>query len=71
MPKTIDEKTILEFLDNNLNISETSRKLFMHRNTLMYRLDKVENSTGLNIKNFSDAVTFKLITVLNKLLTVI
>ncbi len=63
--------TCEEFLDNNLNISETSRKLFMHRNTLMYRLDKVENLTGLNIKNFSDAVTFKLITILNKLLTVI
>lgn len=59
--------TCEEFLDNNLNISETSRKLFMHRNTLMYRLDKVEKATGLNIKNFPDALTFKLITILAKL----
>lgn len=60
-------KTCEEFLDNDLNISETSRKLFMHRNTLMYRLDKVEAKTGLNIRNFQDAVTFRLITILKKL----
>lgn len=60
-------KTCEEFLDDDLNISETSRKLFMHRNTLMYRLDKVEAKTGLNIRNFQDAVTFRLITILKKL----
>ncbi len=61
--------TAEEFLANSLNVSETSRELFMHRNTLMYRLDKIEKITGLNIKNFSDAVTFRLITVLNKLMS--
>lgn len=59
--------TAEEFLENNLNVSETSRKLFLHRNTLTYRLDKIERSTGLNIRKFSDAVTFRLITVLSKL----
>ena len=59
--------TAEEFLENNLNISETSRKLFLHRNTLIYRLDKIERKTGLNIRKFSDAVTFRLITVLIKL----
>ncbi len=56
------------FLDSSLNISETSRNLFMHRNTLTYRLDKIERATGLNIRKFSDAVTFRVITVLYKLL---
>ncbi len=59
--------TAEEFLENNLNLSETSRKLYLHRNTLMYRLDKIERETGLNIRKFSDAVTFRLITVLMKL----
>jgi carbohydrate diacid regulator len=60
--------TAEEFLENSLNVSETSRNLFMHRNTLIYRLDKIEKSTGLNIKNFSDAVTFRLITILHKII---
>ncbi len=59
--------TAEEFLENSLNVSETSRKLYLHRNTLTYRLDKIEKATGLNIRNFSDAVTFRLITVLSKL----
>ncbi len=59
--------TAEEFLENNLNVSETSRKIYLHRNTLMYRLDKIEKATGLNIRKFSDAVTFRLITVLSKL----
>jgi carbohydrate diacid regulator len=59
--------TAEEFLENSLNVSETSRKLFMHRNTLTYRLDKIEKMTGLNIRKFSDAVTFRYITILNKL----
>lgn len=59
--------TAEEFLDNNLNVSETSRNLYMHRNTLMYRLDKIERVMGLNLRNFSDAVTFRLITILYKL----
>ncbi len=55
------------FLEEDLNTSETSRKLFLHRNTLTYRLDKIEKLTGLNLRKFSDAVTFRLITVLHKL----
>lgn len=60
--------TAEEFLENNLNVSETARKLYMHRNTLTYRLDKIERATGLNIKNFSDAVTFRLSNLLYKLI---
>jgi carbohydrate diacid regulator len=59
--------TAEEFLENSLNVSETARKLYLHRNTLTYRLDKIEKSTGLNIRKFSDAVTFRLITILSKL----
>ena len=59
--------TAEEFLENNLNVSETSRTLYMHRNTLMYRLDKLERVTGLNLRKFSDAVTFRVITILNRL----
>ena len=56
--------TAQEFLESNLNASQTARKLFLHRNTLSYRLDKIQRETGLNIRNFSDAVTFRLITLL-------
>ena len=59
--------TAEEFLENSLNISETSRNLYLHRNTLTYRLDKIEKESGLNIRKFSDAVTFRLITILTKL----
>ncbi len=59
--------TAEEFLENSLNVSETSRKLYLHRNTLTYRLDKIEKATGLNIRKFSDAVTFRLITILSRL----
>lgn len=59
--------TAEEFLENSLNVSETSRNLYMHRNTLMYRLDKIERVTGLNLRKFSDAVSFRLITILSKL----
>lgn len=61
--------TAEEFLENSLNISETSRNLYMHRNTLMYRLDKIEKITGLNIRKFSDAVSFRLLTILYNLLS--
>ena len=60
--------TAEEFLQSNLNVSETSRNLYMHRNTLLYRLDKIEKATGLNIRLFSDAVSFRVLTVLYKLL---
>lgn len=52
--------TISKFFENNLNGSETSRKLFVHRNTLVYRLDKVQKITGLDLRSFDDAVLFKL-----------
>ncbi len=56
------------FLNSSLNVSETSRKLYIHRNTLMYRLDKIERNTGLDVRNFPDALTFKFITTISKLL---
>ena len=56
------------FLESSLNLSETARNLFMHRNTLTYRLDKIERITGLDIRKFSDAVTFRVITILYRLL---
>ena len=60
--------TAEEFLHTSLNVSETSRNLYMHRNTLMYRLDKIERATGLDIRKFQDAMTFRLIMILHKLL---
>ncbi len=60
--------TAEEFLENSLNVSETSRNLYMHRNTLTYRLDKIERVTGLNIRKFSDAVSFRVISILYKLI---
>ena len=60
--------TAEEFLLSDLNVSETSRNLYMHRNTLSYRLDKIEKSTGLNIRHFSDAVSFRVLSILYKLL---
>ena len=60
--------TAEEFLHTSLNVSETSRNLYMHRNTLMYRLDKIERTTGLDIRKFQDAMTFRLIMILHKLL---
>lgn len=52
--------TISKFFENSLNISETSRQLYIHRNTLVYRLDKLQKNTGLDIRNFEDAITFKI-----------
>lgn len=60
--------TAEEFLRSNLNVSETSRNLYMHRNTLLYRLDKIEKATGLNIRTFSDAVSFRVLTLIYHLL---
>ena len=60
--------TAEEFLLSSLNVSETSRNLYMHRNTLLYRLDKIEKATGLNIRLFSDAVSFRVLSILYKLL---
>ena len=52
--------TINKFFENNLNVSETSRQLYIHRNTLVYRLDKLQKSTGLDLRVFEDAITFKI-----------
>ena len=63
LPHTFDDETITtihKFFENNLNISETARKLYIHRNTLVYRLEKLEKTTGLDIRLFDDALTFKL-----------
>lgn len=52
--------TVQKFFDNNLNVSETSRQLFVHRNTLVYRIEKLHQATGLDIRKFEDALTFKI-----------
>ena len=52
------------FFKNNLNISETSRNAFLHRNTLLYRIEKINRVTKLNIRNFDDAMTFKILTLI-------
>ncbi len=52
--------TINKFFDNNLNISETARQLYVHRNTLVYRLERIEKSIGLDIRRFDDAMTFQI-----------
>lgn len=62
-PDDFDEETlttIMKFFENSLNVSETSRQLFIHRNTLVYRLDKLQKSTGLDLRVFEDAITFKI-----------
>ncbi len=51
------------FFKNNLNISETSRNAFLHRNTLLYRIEKIYKITGLNIRNFEEAMSFRLLTI--------
>ena len=61
-------QTIYKFFENNLNVSETSRQLFVHRNTLVYRLDKIERLTGLDLRRFDDAVVFKVAILVNKYL---
>ena len=62
-PDDFDEETLTtinKFFENNLNVSETSRQLYIHRNTLVYRLDKLQKSTGLDLRVFEDAIIFKI-----------
>ena len=61
--------TIQVFFENNLNVSETSRKLFVHRNTLVYRLEKIRKITGLDLREFDHAITFKVAMMVKKYLT--
>ncbi len=63
IPEELDEETlhtVNKFFENNLNVSETSRQLFLHRNTLVYRIEKLQKSIGLDIRTFDDALTFKI-----------
>ena len=63
MPGDFDDETIVtinKFFENNLNVSETSRQLYIHRNTLVYRLDKIQKMTNLDLRTFEDAITFKM-----------
>ena len=62
-PESLDEEvltTVYQFMENDLNLSETSRQLFVHRNTLVYRLEKLQKTIGLDIRKFEDAMTFKI-----------
>ena len=68
-PDDLDEETLTtinKFFENNLNVSETSRQLYIHRNTLVYRLDKLQKSTGLDLRVFEDAITFKIALIVVK-----
>ena len=60
--------TIQKFFENNLNVSETSRQLYVHRNTLVYRLDKIQKITGLDLRVFDQAIIFKVAMMVNKYL---
>ena len=62
-------ETIGKFFENNLNLSEASRKLYIHRNTLIYRLDKIQKATGFDLRTFDDAVLLKIILMLSKSLS--
>lgn len=61
--------TIQKFFENNLNVSETSRKLFVHRNTLVYRLEKIKKLTGLDLREFDHAIIFKIALMVKKYLS--
>ncbi len=70
--ESLDKETLMtvqSFFENNLNVSETSRKLFVHRNTLVYRLEKIRKLTGLDLREFDHAVTFKVALMVKKYLT--
>ena len=68
-PSELDDETIAtinKFFENSLNVSETSRQLYIHRNTLVYRLDKIQKLTGLDLRTFDDAITFKIALMVSK-----
>lgn len=73
-PDEFDDETLTtinKFFENSLNVSETSRQLYIHRNTLVYRLDKLQKSTGLDLRVFEDAITFKIALMVVKYMTYI
>ena len=68
---SLDQETLLtiqKFFENNLNVSETSRRLFVHRNTLVYRVEKIKKLTGLDLREFDDAIVFKVALMVKKYL---
>ena len=68
-PDEFDEETVTtinKFFENSLNVSETSRQLYIHRNTLVYRIDKLQKDTGLDLRVFDDAITFKIALMVGK-----
>ena len=70
--ESLDRETLMTiqcFFENNLNVSETSRKLFVHRNTLVYRLEKIRKLTGLDLREFEHAITFKVALMVKKYLS--
>ena len=70
--ESLDQETLFtinKFFENNLNVSETSRKLFVHRNTLVYRLEKIKKLTGLDLRQFDHAIVFKVALMVRKYLT--
>ena len=70
--ESLDKETLMtiqSFFENNLNVSETSRKLFVHRNTLVYRLEKIRKLTGLDLREFEHAITFKVALMVKKYLS--
>lgn len=70
--ESLDRETLMTiqcFFENNLNVSETSRKLFVHRNTLVYRLEKIRKITGLDLREFEHAITFKVALMVKKYLS--
>ena len=63
IPKELDDEmlmTINKFYHNNLNVSETARQMYVHRNTLVYRIERLKEATGLDIRTFDDALTLKI-----------
>ncbi len=70
--ESLDQETLFtihKFFENNLNVSETSRKLFVHRNTLVYRLEKIKKLTGLDLREFDHAIVFKIALMVKKYLS--
>ena len=70
--ESLDQETLFtinKFFENNLNVSETSRKLFVHRNTLVYRLEKIKKLTGLDLRQFDHAIVFKVALMVRKYLS--